>query len=120
MCHKWVIVKLLLDEAQEKPRMTNCIFEVRFQPYYKAPALTVGCYLVEAEARNAVAHYLKSHRRCGYPVCLVEAGMEWQINQPKTIRFMPPECGSLLLIMLDTSSSEHVFQVSKAVETSFL
>ena len=49
------------------------MFEVAFYPYSFKEKVVVKRFLVQAEARQAAAAFLKSHRRCGFFVVVVKS-----------------------------------------------
>ena len=97
MGSKWDIVVLLEVKELDKNCMVLYAFKIIFYPYSCVAPFVVGRYSTEREARGAVTHYLRAHRRCGYPIVLVKPGKEWQINEPLRVYLTPPECGILCL-----------------------
>ena len=78
---KYGIVVLSEIKQREQDRMIEKDFEMGFYPYSLKKPIVVEHYTSEAEARRAAAIFLRTHRRCGFFVVVVNPGQKWQIGE---------------------------------------
>ena len=50
-----------------------------------------------AEARAAAARILRRRRRQGFPVVMLNRGLEWEIQEPLACVMVPDQCGTLYI-----------------------